>query len=774
MRLGIAVRFGAGLVAVSMATAVLIGFALDKYLDALVHQAEERELLGRYDQLIDSIKASAGQAESMAAVVAGLPEVRRLAASGDRAGLAAMFVGDFAQLRDTYAVEQFQFHQPPAISFLRVHQPEKFGDDLSSIRQTVVRTNAAKVPTRGLEYGRAGLGVRGIVPLFQEGRHVGSVEFGLSFGQPFFTAFKQAYNVDVALHVPQGSGFKAFAGTLDRAWATEDELRAALAGTPVVRAVESGGSRRAILVRAVADYGGSPLGVVEMVMDGGHYAAQMAAVRTTLLTLAGGAVLFASLLGAVIARGVTGPIRQVTGAMDRIARRDFTFDLPGLGRRDEIGSMMRAVAAVQANARALDELELRQAQTVAELEQGQARLRDGMQTQLEGVVEAAIQSNEAGVVLAKMMGDVRKAAHESQAIAAAIEELVASVNTIASNSDIAAAEAGDAEQAAREGVNAASRARSVMDSLMDSVADVAGKIEALAEASGQIGMIIDQIEAIASQTNLLALNATIEAARAGEAGKGFAVVAAEVKGLANQTARATEDIRGRIGALKEDMAAAVIAMRQSRTAAQDGRGAVESVTGSLDAIAGRVDGVTGNMREIATILAQQKAASQEIASGAARMADLSHRNYDEVTAVLEAMNKASTVLDKRVEDFAAGAGPNAVVEVAKNDHVRFKRSVIDRLLDRSNLSADKLATHHTCRLGRWYDAVDDATIRSHPAYGRLIEPHQRVHDHGRKALELHAAGRVDEALAEMDRLNDASHEVLGLLNQLGTVVHRAG
>ncbi|HSV30033.1 MAG TPA: methyl-accepting chemotaxis protein [Candidatus Omnitrophota bacterium] len=770
MHFGIAARFGLGLVAVSLATAMVIAVAVNQYFDGLIRHAEERELMGRYEQFADAIDASARQAEAMAAVVAGLPDVGHKVASGERDALEAMFVPGFAILRDKYQAEQFQFHLPPATSFLRVHQPAKFGDDLSSIRQTVVRTNQTKGPTRGLEFGRAGLGVRGIVPLLDKGAHVGSVEFGMSFGKPFFDAFKQSYDVDVTLHLPDADGFKAVGTVAGAGLLKTDEIRTAFGGTKLVKAVDLGGKRVAVLARTIKDYGGHPLGVIEIAMDASRYEAELTGARNTIFGLAVGAVVLASVLGAFIARGVTGPIRSVTGAMDRIARREFDFEMPDVDPKGEIGAMLRAVVVLRENAAALSRMEEAQGRAMADLESRQEDLNASMHEQLVGVVEAAIQSNEASVVLAHMSGDVRKAATESQTIAAAIEEMVASVNTIAQNADVAAREAVDAEAAAKEGVGAAHQVEGAMDALLVTVGDVGGKIDALSEASGQIGEIIDQIEAIASQTNLLALNATIEAARAGEAGKGFAVVAAEVKGLANQTARATDTIRTRIDGLRTDMAAATRAMEQSREAAEQGRASVDLVTGRLDAIAGRVDAVTGRMRDIAAILTQQTAASQEVSAGAGRIASLSHGNYAEITEVLEAMNRASKVLDARVEGFAGAGTPEAVIEIAKNDHIRFKRSIIDRIMDRTDLTADRLADHHTCRLGRWYDAVQSPKLRNQPAFARLLDPHQRVHAHGKRALELHALGKTDEVLAEIELLNGASREVIDLLTELGRAV----
>ncbi|MEW5726915.1 MAG: methyl-accepting chemotaxis protein [Pseudomonadota bacterium] len=770
MRLGIAGRFGLGLVAVSLATAAVVGVAVNQYFTNLIRHALERELVGRFEQLVDSVDASARQAESLAALVAGMPGVPALVAAGDRDGLAPLFVPGFKTLRDRYAVEQFQFHTPPATSFLRVHSPNKFGDDLSAFRHTVTRTNQVRTPTRGLEAGRAGLGVRGIVPLADAGGHVGSVEFGMSFGKPFFEGFKRAYEVDVALHLPEGGRFTAV-GTLDGGshLATE-ELARALAGEAVVKETAMAGRPLAVLGRQIKDFGGEPLGVVEIAMDASPYAAQLAAARRMILVVAVGAVVLASAFGLVVARGVTGPIRSVTGALERIGRRDFDFDLPATDRSDEIGSMMRAVAVLRGNAEKLSRMEEAQGRAMADLQDRQDNLNEVMHGQLVGIVEAAIQSNEASVVLARMMGDIRRAATDNQAIATAIGQLVGSVNTIADNADVAAREAGDAESSARDGVGAASRVEEVMNTMLSTVGDVGGKIDALSEASGQIGEIVDQIEAIASQTNLLALNATIEAARAGEAGKGFAVVAAEVKGLANQTSRATDVIRERIGTLRADMAATTQAMAQSREAAREGHQSVVEVTGRLHDIAVKVDAVTGRMRDIAAILTQQSAVAQEVSGGASRIAEVAAGNYRQIDMALEAMSRASGVLDKRVEGFAGAGTPAAVVQIAKNDHIRFKRGIVDRIMDRNQLTADGLADHHTCRLGKWYDGVKDPALRNQPAFGRLLDPHQRVHAHGKRALELHAAGDFQGAIAEVNSLNDASREVLALLDELAAAL----
>jgi len=771
MAVGIAVRFGAALVAMSVGTAATMGWFANRQAATLIEQAERRELMSRFDQLVDSIGGSAEEAKALAALVANLPGIPAMVANGQRDQLAAEMVPVFKAMSGPFGIEQFQFHTPPATSFLRVNAPTKFGDDLSSFRQTVVQTNATRQPAYGLEVGVTGLGVRGLMPLTDGDRHVGSVEFGLSFGQPFFTDFKKSFGVDVVLHIKGKDGFKVFAGTLKTPTLDEAEIAAALAGQDVVKAVtDDAGSRMAVLGRAVKDFSGKPLGVAEIVMNADLYAEQLRQVRAMGLALMLAAVVVALAVAAYLSRAITRPILGMSAAMDRIARRDFDVDIHGLERDDEIGHMARAVDVVLNEARRTSELEASQQRSLDELAAGEKTLKDGMQLQLEGVVEAAVQSNEAAVVLAKMLGSIHRAAEQSQFVAAAIEELTASVQTIAQSAEVAAQEASDAETATRDGAAATHSARQAMDSLATAVGDVGGKIEALGSTSSQIAEIIDQIEAIAGQTNLLALNATIEAARAGEAGKGFAVVAGEVKTLANQTAKATVDIRSRIEALSTDMAGALDSMHRSQSAAQDGMQAVGRVTGGFDAISGRIDGVTQRMHEIAAILGQQNAAAAEVSSGTAEIATLAQENLIEVDQVLEAMGRATVVLDRRTEDFAAMGTAETLIQVAKNDHIRFKRSIVERLMGRNALNSADLSDHHGCRLGKWYDTLNDPRLSGQPAYARLLDPHQRVHAHGKKALDLFLGGDTAEAYAEVERLNDASHDVLALLDQLASVL----
>ena len=160
INLGIRTRITAALALASAGTAVFVLLGAMWIISGIVDRADERELRSHYDALQSRLGQEARRAAAMSAVVATIPAVQEAMARDDRDALMGLFGAGFAALKSDYGVDQFQFHTPPAISYLRVHQPKKFGDDLSGFRKTVVAANQARKPIVGLEGGVAGLGIR--------------------------------------------------------------------------------------------------------------------------------------------------------------------------------------------------------------------------------------------------------------------------------------------------------------------------------------------------------------------------------------------------------------------------------------------------------------------------------------------------------------------------------------------------------------------------------------------------------------------------------------
>jgi len=759
---------------VALVTAVVISLVFNLFMDRITTQSEHRQLAQLFDFLEARLDDEGHGALSMAAIVARTPAAARALAEQDRQALIDLYGPTFKTLRNTYGVRQFQFHLPPATSFLRIHKPEKFGDDLSSFRATVVEANARRAAIDGLERGVAGLGLRGVMPVSHDGIHVGTVEFGLSFDQTFFDKFAETNDVDVALFLPKPDGtFEAFANTGSRPLIDAEDMTAVMQGDMVFRDVHLNGSAVAVMARPVEDFSGHTLGVATIAMDIAPYLAQLENARWLAMAVTAGTLLLALILGSWIALGISSPVRRVTEILGRFAARDFSGTVPtAKGSSWEIPRMMTSLRAFHTVALDLDKAERDMTEQLADLKTRQTALATAARTNLRGVVAAAVQANEAIVTMAHVTRNVNSANVQSQAMASAVEEMVTSTREISASSDQAAHEAEGTRGAANQGVSGAGAAVDTMEGIHGAVRDAADRVDTLAQASAQIGEIVQQIEDIADQTNLLALNATIEAARAGDAGKGFAVVANEVKSLANQTARATEDIRNRIDTLRSEMDSIVSAMEKGAKAVEEGRGVVTNLGGHLGSIADGIGSVTERMRDIASILSQQTQAANEIAQGTSAMANLARSNNEELQAALESMDGATGTLNEQVARISKTGGSMVLVEVAKNDHVVFKKRIVDTVIGRDSWREHDIPDHHSCRLGKWVKGVTDPTIRNHRAYKALQQPHADVHRLGREAVRCALDNDLDGAMAAIDGLQTASADVVRLLSELSETVEK--
>ncbi|WP_370677143.1 methyl-accepting chemotaxis protein [Pleomorphomonas sp. PLEO] len=367
--------------------------------------------------------------------------------------------------------------------------------------------------------------------------------------------------------------------------------------------------------------------------------------------------------------------------------------------------------------------------------------------------------------LAYNMGDLTTS---SQAMASSTAEMVASIGEISRASHEALNESRSASDAAMQSTAAVEKLRAAMGNISATTDETKAKVTELEAAFDQIAQILSVIDTIANQTNLLALNATIEAARAGEAGKGFAVVASEVKVLANQTASATENINARIESMRQVIEGMTDAMSHTNTAVATGGTVIDEVSGAMSTIGERVATVLTRIDSIAAVLEEQQAASAEIATSVDAAAFLAQHNQSllkQMADKVETSNQRNADESKAL--FQDSVDPAMLLEIAKIDHVLFKKKVIDTLLGYGNFLSAKVPDHHCCRLGLWYDKVTDPKIKSLSEF-RSIEPaHARVHQEAVATLKLFEAGRHKDALSHLAELNEAGDEVFKRLGDLG-------
>ncbi len=314
-----------------------------------------------------------------------------------------------------------------------------------------------------------------------------------------------------------------------------------------------------------------------------------------------------------IVRSITRPLAGMTGAMGALAEGDKTVDVGDTERKDEIGGMAQALEVFRQNMIEADKMAEAQ-RMEEEIREQRSQTMDRLTTDFDGAVSELLEglgrsSNELTQTAEQMSAVAEQTSNQSTAVAAAAQEAATNVETVAAAAEELSGSVTEIGRQVSHSTEIAAQAVSAADRAND-------EIRGLAEASQKIGEVVALITSIAEQTNLLALNATIEAARAGDAGKGFAVVANEVKKLANETAKATEEIGAQVSG-------------------------IQNATADSVEVIGNISDTIHKMNEIAATIAsaveEQQAATQEIA----RNIQQASSGTQEVTSNIHGVNEAA-------------------------------------------------------------------------------------------------------------------------------------